>query len=243
MGRTRMLALAGRALHARGHDVVLVAAPAGAAHHASSALLRELADALGAPFVEVAELGAQDALSTIADSGAEVGVSVNWPTLVAPGVLEAFAHGVLNAHAGDLPRYRGNATLGWAILSGEPELVVAVHRMDAGLDSGPVLATRARPVDDATYVGDLYAFCERVVPDMFVEVVDGLAAGTLAAVPQDLRPEASLRCFPRAPEDGWIDWSQDAASLARLVRASSAPLAGAYTALGDGRLTIWRAHA
>ena len=170
-------------------------------------------------------------------------MSVNWTTLVPPQAFEQFAHGVLNAHAGDLPRYRGNATIAWAILADEPEVVLTVHRMDAGLDSGPVFAKRACALDASTYVGDVYAWCERTVPELFVEVLDGLADGTLAPVAQPTQAGAGLRCFPRTPADGWIEWSRDAAALARLVRASAEPFAGAYTALGGERLTIWRAHA
>lgn len=242
MGRTEMLAAAARAVHEHEHEVVLVAAPTGLRHQADAELLRQVAQELSCPFVEAADLGAHEVLSAIVGSGAEVGISVNWPTIIPPAALDAFSHGVLNAHAGDLPRYRGNATLGWALLTGETEMVVAVHRMDPGLDTGPVFAKRAHPIEASTHVGDLYAFCERVVPEMFVEVLSGLAAGTLAPAPQEQRPDVSLRCFPRMPEDGWIDWTQDAQSLARLVRASSEPLAGAYTVLDDSRLTIWRAH-
>ena len=243
LGRTRMLSAAARALAQHGHEVVLVVVPAGAQHAGDAEHMRALAEDLGCPFEVASDLGAAPALEALAASGAEVGVSVNWPTIVPPPALAAFAHGLLNAHAGDLPRYRGNATIAWAILAGEPSVVVTVHRMDAGLDSGPVLAKRARALDDATYVGDVYAWCEEVVPELFVEVLDGLADGTTAAVAQPDAPAAGLRCFPRTPADGWIDWAQDAAALARLVRASAEPFEGAFTTLGGERLTIWRAHA
>jgi UDP-4-amino-4-deoxy-L-arabinose formyltransferase/UDP-glucuronic acid dehydrogenase (UDP-4-keto-hexauronic acid decarboxylating) len=238
-----MLAKAARAVHDRDeHDVVLVVAPGGARHRADAQLLSQVAAELGCPFVEGSDLGSAEMGAAIAESGAEVGISVNWPTIVPRRALDAFAHGVLNAHAGDLPRYRGNATLGWAILSGEPEMVVTVHVMDEGLDTGPVLAKRAHPIDSSTYVGDLFGFCEEAVPEMFVEVLSAMVAGTLRPAPQDPKPEVSLRCFPRTPRDGWMDWSDDAESLARLVRASSEPLDGAYTVLDDKALTIWRAH-
>jgi methionyl-tRNA formyltransferase len=243
LGRTRMLSAAARALREHGHEVVLVVAPAGPQHAAEAARMRALARDLVCPFEVSADLGAPAALAAVAASGAEVGVSVNWPTIVPPPALSAFARGVLNAHAGDLPRYRGNATIGWAILAGEPSVAVTVHRMDAGLDSGPVLAKRALALDDATYVGDVLAWCEEVVPQLFVEVLDGLAGGTLAAVAQPDALAAGLRCFPRTPADGWIEWAQDAALLARLVRASAEPFDGAFTAVAGQRLTIWRAHA
>lgn len=243
LGRTRMLSSAARALHEHGHTVVLVAVPDGPRDAADTSVFRELAQELSCPFLAASDLGAPQALATMARTGAEVGVSVNWTTLVPPQALQLFTHGVLNAHAGDLPRFRGNATIAWAILAGERRVVLTVHQMDEGLDSGPVLGKRSCPLDEATYVGDVYAWCEQTVPEMFVEVLDGLADGTLAPVAQPECDGAELRCFPRTPADGWIEWSQDAAALARLVRASAEPFEGAYTALGSDRLTIWRAHA
>jgi len=238
-----MLLLAAHELYERGHEIVVVAVPIQRVDRADAEGFRALADKVGCPCLTISDLRSPEILDGLTDGGADVAVSVNWPTLVPQSVLDMFAHGVLNAHAGDLPRHRGNATIGWSILTGEREIVVTVHRMDADLDSGPVLAKRAYAMDETTYIADVYAFCELAVPEMFAEVIDGLARGTLVPAAQVAPPEAILRCFPRTPEDGWIDWSQDAVSIARLVRASSAPLDGAYTVRGDDRLTIWRAHA
>jgi UDP-4-amino-4-deoxy-L-arabinose formyltransferase/UDP-glucuronic acid dehydrogenase (UDP-4-keto-hexauronic acid decarboxylating) len=238
-----MLALSAQALSQRGHDIVLVVAPGAPRYATDREELRALADGLGCRFLAVPNLSDAETMAALAQSGAEVAISVNWPTIVPPAVLELFSHGVLNAHAGDLPRHRGNATIAWAILTGEPEVVLTIHRMDAGLDSGPVFAKRACAITENTYVGDVYAFCERTAPELFSEVVDGLARGALQPTPQPGAPASSLRCHPRTPEDGWIDWSQDAVALARLVRASAQPFGGAYTALGDERLTVWRARA
>jgi methionyl-tRNA formyltransferase len=242
LGRTGLLLGSIRAVAAAGHEIVLVAtAIAAPEYSATERDFGELAAHLGALFLESPDLHDDGVVAAIEGTGAKVAISVNWPTLVPPAVLEAFPHGVVNAHLGDLPRYRGNATPNWAILEGEPEVVTTLHLMDAGLDSGPILAQRSMPIDETTYIGDVYAFSRANTPALFVEVVDGLAASTLVPTPQDIEV-ASLRCHPRTPADGWIDWSRDATHLARLVRATSDPFAGAYTALGDRRLVVWRAR-
>jgi methionyl-tRNA formyltransferase len=244
LGRTRMLLDAIRAVSESGHQVVLVAsAPEAGGDPVTPAAFRAVAEELGCTYVDSPSLDAADGDASLRAAAADVAISVNWPTVIPPQALAAFPHGVLNAHAGDLPRFRGNATPNWAILAGEPEVVVTIHRMDEGLDSGPILCQRRFPLDDSTYVGDVYAFSERVVPEMFMEALDGLEQGTLAAMPQPSDPAARLRCLPRMPQDGWIDWSRDAVSLARLVRASAEPFAGAFTSLGTQRLVVWRAHA
>jgi UDP-4-amino-4-deoxy-L-arabinose formyltransferase/UDP-glucuronic acid dehydrogenase (UDP-4-keto-hexauronic acid decarboxylating) len=242
MGRTGLLLASIRAVAGAGHEIVLVAtATAAPEYSATERDFGDLAAQLGALFLESPDLTDDGVVAAIAGARADVAISVNWPTLVPPSVLEVFPHGVVNAHLGDLPRYRGNATPNWAILEGEPEVVTTLHLMDAGLDSGPILAQRRMPIDDSTYIGDVYAFSRANTPEMFVEVINEMAAGTLVATEQDIEV-AGLRCHPRTPADAWIDWSRDATYLARLVRASSDPFAGAYTALGDRRLVVWRAR-
>lgn len=170
----------------------------------------------------------------------DVAVSVNWRSLLRPEVRTAFRHGILNAHGGDLPRYRGNAPFAWALLNGERTVGLTIHRMDAGLDSGPIFLKRFVPITPDTYIGDLYRALAEHVPEMFLEVVEGIAAGGTEGQPQ-MGP--ALRCYARTPADGAIDWRMPAVHLARLVRASAEPFTGAFTTYRGERLTIWRADA
>lgn len=177
------------------------------------------------------------------EADAEVAISVNWPTLIGREMLDRFRHGVVNAHAGDLPRYRGNATPNWAILAGEERIVLTLHRMTERLDAGPILVQRAFPLTEGTYVGDVYRFLAEAVPELFVQVLDGLQDGSLVSVDQPDDPALSLRCYPRHPRDSELDWERAAGELCRLVRASAEPFAGAYSFLGTERVVVWRARA
>lgn len=217
-------------------------APAAPEYDVTAEDFARLAADLGVPYFCDPSINRPEYLALAAESGAEVAISVNWPALIGPAMLGRFEHGVVNAHAGDLPRFRGNATPNWAILAGEPAVMLTLHRMVEQLDAGPILAQRAFPLTPSTYVGDVYAFLGRAVPELFVEVLDGLGAGTLVARPQPDAPELSLRCFPRRPEDGLVDWRRPADELGRLVRASAEPFAGAYTFLDGQRLVVWRAR-
>jgi UDP-4-amino-4-deoxy-L-arabinose formyltransferase/UDP-glucuronic acid dehydrogenase (UDP-4-keto-hexauronic acid decarboxylating) len=149
-----------------------------------------------------------------------------------------FQYGILNAHGGDLPRYRGNAPFAWALLNGEQMAGITIHRMDDGLDTGPVFLKRFIPITSDTYIGDLYRELAAAVPAMFVEAVADIERGRQPS-PQT---GPSLRGYPRRPSDAEIGWRCSAEHLARLVRASAEPFGGAYTCLGDQRLTIWRAR-
>jgi UDP-4-amino-4-deoxy-L-arabinose formyltransferase/UDP-glucuronic acid dehydrogenase (UDP-4-keto-hexauronic acid decarboxylating) len=233
LGRTHWLLDAARRLHDAGHELTLVAtAPGVPEYRADEEDFRAFA----------ADAGATFALDEVPETGAELAVSVNWPRLLTPEVIERFPRGIVNAHAGDLPRYRGNAAPNWAIINGEPEVVLTFHLMDESLDSGPVLRKTPFPIGARTTIGDVYAWLNAEIPQGFVDVVGGLEAGTLEARPQPADPALALRVPPRRPEDSELDWEQGAAELDRLVRASSEPFAGAFSFLQGERITVWRAR-
>jgi methionyl-tRNA formyltransferase len=115
--------------------------------------------------------------------------------------------------------------------------------MTVDLDAGPILLKRDFVLTPETYIGEIYNFLSTSIPQMFIEAIDGLQAGTLAPRPQPSDPTESVRGFPRLPCDSELNWSQSAEVLARLVRASAEPFAGAYSFLNEERLIIWRASA
>lgn len=244
LGRTAMLLNAARACIDAGHELALVGTASPSPEYgAGESDYEQLARDVGAQFFRASETEPGEIESLARSASAGVAISMNWPTLLQREIRSAFAHGVVNAHPGDLPRYRGNACPNWAILAGEREVVLTLHEMDDGLDTGPVYLKRAFALTDTTYVGDVYDFLADAVPASFVELVDGLATGALQPTPQPDDPQAALRCFPRLPRDSEVEWHDDATLVARLVRASAEPFAGAYTHLGTDRVVIWRARA
>jgi UDP-4-amino-4-deoxy-L-arabinose formyltransferase/UDP-glucuronic acid dehydrogenase (UDP-4-keto-hexauronic acid decarboxylating) len=244
LGRTAILIEAAKASMARGHALCLVGTAAPSPEYtAGERDFAALAQAAGCPFFIESQKPAPEVAGLIEASGAEVAISVNWPRLMRHELRSRFLHGVINAHAGDLPRYRGNACPNWAILNGEPEVVVTLHRMDDGLDSGPVLARRRLPIGDDTYIGDIYRMLNEAIPALFADLLDALQSGRAVEQAQPLDPSLALRCFPRRESDSEIDWSRAALDVARLVRASAEPFAGAYSWLDGRRVRIWRARA
>ncbi len=227
----------------RGHQPVLIGTCTSAPEYrAKEADFELLAREIGCPFFNDARINDEKYIRLVRESGAEIGLSVNWLTMIGPAMIGAFPLGILNAHAGDLPRYRGNACPNWAILAGEDHVGACVHLMVPELDAGPVVLRSRFPLTQSTYIGDIYAFLDREFPRLLVEGMEGLGSGVLKPEPQPDDPALVLRCFPRRPEDGLIDWRQPAEHICRLIRASSRPFAGAFTYLEGRRLTIWRAQ-
>lgn len=243
LGRSRWLYDSIVAATAAGHQVVLIGTcPAAPEYTVGPCEFETLARSLGCPYFVDSAINRPERAEIVRSCGADVAISVNWTTRIGPALLHAFPHGILNAHAGDLPRFRGNACPNWAILTGEPRAVVTIHRMSVEIDAGPILLQRECPLGPDTYVADVYRFMDDNIPSMFVEVLNGIETGRLVPCGQPSDPAVSLRCTARLPGDGVIDWSRPAEELGRLVRASGEPFAGAFSFIDGQRVTIWRAR-
>lgn len=142
-------------------------------------------------------------------------------------------------HASLLPEYSGGAPLVWAMINGEPKTGITLFQMDDGVDSGPIAGQKGEPIYPDDTIATLYARIEERGLELLKEVLPQLAAGTLRLTAQDhSRRQVVLQ---RTPEDGWIDWNQDANKIARFIRAQTRPYPGAYTSFNKRPLHIWRA--
>jgi methionyl-tRNA formyltransferase len=244
LGRTRMLMDAIRGLVAAGHEVPLIATcKATPEHEVREEDFRALAAELGSEFLQTQDLNNSDALSRLKQARADLAVSVSWISLVGSEACKAFPHGILNVHGGELPRYRGNAPIAWAILQGEQRVGLTIHLMvPEEVDAGPIVMVDYFPLSEQTYIGEVYQFLERRAPELLLASVEGLAKGTIVPRPQAADPAQALRCYPRRPEDGRIDWPLPGRAIGRLVRASAEPFGGAYTTFNEQRLVVWRAR-
>ena len=171
--------------------------------------------------------------------GAEVCVSINWLTLLNDSLLNSFKFGILNAHAGDLPRYKGNACPNWAILNFEKKIGLTIHKMTKELDSGPYLKKYFLDIDEFTYIGEIYNWLEIEIPNAFLNSINNISDGFI----NQSGAIKTLRTFPRKPEDSKINWNDSARNITALVRASSKPFTGAFCYLNNisNKLIIYKA--
>ena len=143
-------------------------------------------------------------------------------------------------HASLLPDYSGGAPLVWAMINGEAKTGISLFQMDDGVDSGPIAGQKEEYIKLQDTIATLYERIELRGLELLRETLPKLAEGSLQLVPQD---ENKRRLMPqRSPEDGRIDWSQDAATLDRFIRAQTRPYPGAFTTLEAKPLHIWRAQ-
>ena len=243
IGRSRYLYDSVAHLAARGHRVAaIVTDDAYAEYDVTADQLETLADQVGASFLKAKSLSREIGfLSEIVErEQVQAAVSVNWRYKIGAPVLDLFPSGVLNFHLGSLPDYKGNATVNWTILAGENHIYANVHTMAPELDAGDVISRASIPITPTSYVADIIGEAERLAPELFERALARVASEPGAC--EVAGTTAGLRCYPRLPEDGQIDWSRSADDVCRLVRASSRPFAGAFSYIDGERTTIWRAR-
>ena len=147
--------------------------------------------------------------------------------------------GCINVHASLLPKYRGAAPINWAIANGERETGVTIMQMDAGLDTGPMLACRGIEIAEDETAVELSARLAESGAGLLSETLRRLELGEVRPVSQDNSEATYAPMLKR--EDGLIDWAQTAAQIANRIRAFQ-PWPGCHTMLGQHRLIVWRAH-
>jgi len=154
-------------------------------------------------------------------------------------VLDAAPGGALNIHASLLPRWRGAAPIQRALLAGDAETGITIMRMDAGLDTGPMLAQERiaiAPEDDAQSLHDKLA---GLGARMIVATLGDAAAGRTNPVPQPAVGATYARKIDKREAE--IDWRRPAAEIERAVRALR-PVPGATAKLRGDALKMWRAQ-
>ncbi len=157
--------------------------------------------------------------------------------ILRPTVLAIPPRGCLNLHASLLPRHRGAAPVAAAILAGDTETGITLMRMDAGMDTGAIVAQDRIALAGDERQGELTARLAVLGAELLRRTLAGWLAGEITPQPQD--ESQATYCRPLRRADGRIDWRQPATVIERMTRAYD-PWPGAYTFLRGRRLHIWR---
>jgi methionyl-tRNA formyltransferase len=184
----------------------------------------------GLPILQPARPVGDLFLASLRRLEADLGVVVAYGHILRREVLDAPARGMINVHASLLPRFRGAAPIQHAILAGDRETGISIMKMEEGLDSGPVLHRVSIPIADGETGGTLTTRLAALGASALVEALALLSARAERPEPQEACAATYAPKISR--ETARLDWTRDAASLERQVRAFD-PVPGAWTSL-DG---------
>jgi methionyl-tRNA formyltransferase len=227
-------------LAAAGHELVAVYTQpdraAGRGRKLQPSPVKRRAQELGVAIEQPADLTGHDAVERLASYRPELMVVVAYGLILPQAVLDLPRLGCVNIHASLLPRWRGAAPIQRAIEAGDAESGVSIMQMEAGLDTGPVLLTRATPITPDDTGASLHDRLAALGAEAVVEAIAGLAAGTLQAKPQ---PASGVTYAAKlSKSEARIDWQAPAVAIERRVRAFNAwPVA--WTELAGAALRIW----
>ena len=229
------------AVHAAGHDIVLVLTqpdrPAGRGLKLTSSAVAQVAGRLAQALEKPGTLKDAVLQARLRECGADLMVVAAYGLLLPQAVLDIPAKGCLNIHASLLPRWRGAAPVQRAIEAGDTQTGISIMQMDAGLDTGAVLLKRRLAIaSDETSTSLL----EKLTSLGASTIVDALAMlPTMSPSSQSLEGATYAKKIEKS--ESRIDWNQPAELLERRIRAFD-PFPGCETRVGAERIKVWRAR-
>jgi methionyl-tRNA formyltransferase len=232
-----------RALVRAGHDICLaVTQPphaAGRGRRERQPAVAVEAVSLGIDVFQPERVRRPEAVARLQAASPELIVVAAFGQILPSSILSIPRYGCVNVHPSLLPRHRGATPISGALLAGDAVTGVSIMLMDAGMDTGPVLAqveTTIADDDDQVTLTDQLA---RQGADLLVPTVERWVAGTLSAQPQD---ESQATLTPLTTRtDGALRWEEPARALWRRVRAYAEWPQG-YTRWEGRLLRVRRAH-
>ena len=158
----------------------------------------------------------EESRARLAQEEADAIIVVAYGKILPKSILDLTPGGCINVHGSLLPRYRGAAPVQWAVLNGDAEAGVTTMLLDEGVDTGDMLLTFSRPLDDAITGGELFDLLAQDGADLLSRTLDELQAGTLTPVPQPTEGAcyASMLDKSMCP----LDWNKSARVLHNQVR-------------------------
>jgi methionyl-tRNA formyltransferase len=231
-------------LREAGHDVALVVTQpdrlGGRGMRPRQSSIKLQATEMQLPVFQPERIRTDEAQARIREVGADVMVVVAYGQILPSSLIEAPRLGTLNVHASLLPRHRGPAPVEWAILSGDSETGVTIMKMDAGVDTGPILAQERVPIAPDEIAPRLEGHLAKVGGRLLVRTLDDLVNGRVQPVPQ---PAVGATHAPRLrSEDGKLDpTTMTAEDIDRKVRALVGRV-GTWMTLKGVEVKVFRGH-
>ena len=194
---------------------------------------------LGIPVMQPEKLRTPEAMEHLRAWEPDIIVVAAFGQILKKDVLDLPRFGCVNVHASLLPRWRGAAPINAAMLYGDEETGVTIMKMDAGLDTGPMLAKRSIRLTPDDTVGSVTEALSRLGADLLIETLPDYLSGKIIPQPQ---PEEGMTYAPMLKkEEGKLDFTRDVTELERQVRAFN-PWPGAFMDFDGTLLKVHRAH-
>jgi methionyl-tRNA formyltransferase len=228
-------------LYAAGHDLIAVHTqpdrPAGRGQALAASPVKRRALEIGLTVEQPATFKTLDAVERLRAFDADLMVVVAYGLILPQAVLDVPRLGCWNIHASLLPRWRGAAPIQRAILAGDAVTGITIMRMEAGLDTGPMLLVRETPIGPREVGGELHDRLSQLGAEAIVAAIGEWQAGRIKPVSQPA--EGATYAAKLSKAEARIDWTQPAVAIDRQVRAFN-PWPVAETTWDGKQLRVWQ---
>jgi methionyl-tRNA formyltransferase len=236
-------ALGPEAYDAEAFEIALVVTqpdrPVGRKQELQAPPVKEAAVRLNLPVFQPERIKGDESRARLEAIRPDAIVVVGYGQILPPWLLDLPRYGCVNLHASLLPAYRGAAPIQWAIANGETKTGNTTMLMDPGMDTGPILLQWETEIGPEETAIELALRLSAAGPDLMIETLRRLEAGTVTPQPQD--NSLASRAPLLKKEHGHIDWTLTAREIANRVRGFL-PWPGCYTGFRGRKLQIWRAR-
>jgi len=213
--------------------------PAGRGRKITASPVKQVALAHDIPVEQPLNFKSDEAKQTLAEYQADLMIVVAYGLLLPQVVLDTPQLGCINIHASLLPRWRGAAPIQRAILAGDTETGVCIMQMEAGLDTGPVIASGRCEITDTDTAQILHDRLAQLGANTLLSCLDNIETLQKTAQPQD--HDASNYAKKLLKQEAEINWQQPAAEINRQINAFN-PWPVAQTTWQDKVFRIWAAE-
>ena len=141
--------------------------------------------------------------------------------IIKKDIFEIPKYGILNLHCGKLPKYRGRAPISRTILNGDKHLIISIHKIDEGVDSGDILNETEILIEDDD-VNSLYKKCSEKSSESIIESLKKIESGNPTFLKQDISPDSKAN-KKISSEERKINWGDDIIKIRNLIRALVPP--------------------
>jgi methionyl-tRNA formyltransferase len=202
--------------------------------------VKVVAQELESPVIQPEKLREPEAMQQLREWNPDLIVVAAFGQILRRDVLDLPRYGCINVHASLLPRWRGAAPINAAILHGDPETGITIMKMDAGLDTGPILSQRSIRLTRDDTAGSVTEKLSQIGAELLIETLPDYLSGKIQPVDQ---PEEGTTYAPMLKkEEGRLDFTRPAEELERRIRAFN-PWPGAFMDLEGALLKVHRARA
>lgn len=203
----------------------------GRRHEVKETPIKQTAKQLDIDVLQPAKI--KDAIDKIKEIDPDLIVVIAYGKIIPQSILDIPKYGCINLHGSLLPKYRGASCLSAPILNGDKESGLSVMKMDAGLDTGPVIRQASVKLEDKETLSSLHDKLSQLGANLLPDAIIDYINGEEPLKEQDDSLSSYVKMTSK--QDGEIDWNKSAQEIERQVRAYN-PWPGTFSYLPDGKM-------